>query len=410
MHEPRQSPDFEENTQHKRTCLLMYSGGVDTSCCVYILQHYYGYRVVTCTVDVGQRVLDLHAMGEKARQLGAIRHLIVDAKEEYAARCVAPVIKANALYDDFYPLGTSVARPLMAEKAVEAAVKEGVDAVAHGCKGRGADAFRLNMTFYFKLPKSIKLVMPINDWWPTRQEEVDFAYAHGIPVPVSQREPFSYDDNLLSNAINYGSIDKIESSVPEHAFRWTAPLERAPHTPALLRVSFERGIPMAVNGAPMELVDIMNHLNELGGNYGIGRVDMIENGLYGNKFRWVYECPGASLLIMAHKDLERVTLPKESLMFKHHLVDPKWAALAYNCSFHSPLARALERFIEEMNNYVTGSITLRLVPGSASVVTRESPYSLVGYDPKDIVPREKMDSLPYGFEEYAFAGLHSYKE
>ena len=404
---PSKSPHYEENKKAKKKCVLMYSGGLDTSICVHLLQEYYGYEVITLTIDVLQNEKDAQNMAEKAKKLGAIKSIVYDAKEEFAEQFASQVIKANGMYDDKYPLGTSLARPMQAKIATEVAIKEGAQAVAHGCKGRGADAFRLNMTFNYMLPDNIKLVMPINDWWPTRQEEVDYAYEKGIPVPVSQENPFSYDDNILSNAINYGSIDDIEQPAPEHAFKWTVPIEEAPDKAEELEIEFKQGLPVAINGEKMKLADMIFKLNILVGKHGIGRMDMIENGLYGNKFRWVYEAPAAEVLIMAHVDLEKIVLPQQSLYFKHHVIDKKWTELAYKSFFYSPLCKSLMAFIDTMQEYVNGSVTLKLYKGRAHIVKRKSDDSLIKLDPKDIVAREDMDVVPYGFEEYSFASKHN---
>ena len=211
---PQKSPDFQENKKLNKKCLLMYSGGVDTSLCVHLLQQYYGYQVITLTIDVCQDKTWAKAMAKKAKKLGAVKAIVVDAKDEYADKYLSQIIKANGVYDDYYPLGTSIARPWQAKIGVEVAKKEQVDAIAHGNKGRGAGAFQFDMVFNFLLPKGMKLVAPIGDWWPTRQEEIDYAYKHQVPVPVTQDNPFSYDDNIMSNAINYGDIDEIDKLVP----------------------------------------------------------------------------------------------------------------------------------------------------------------------------------------------------
>lgn len=403
---PTKSPQFEENKKQNKTCLLLYSGGVDTSVCVYLLQKYYGYKVITLTIDVFQDKKCAPEMAKKAKKLGAYKTIIYNAKDIFADNYLSKVIKANALYDDKYPLGTSVARPMQAKLAVETAIKEKVDAIAHGCKGRGADAFRLNMVFNYLLPKNIKLEMPINDWWPTRQEEIDFAYAQKIPLSVSQNNPFSYDDNIMSNAINYGIIDDIEKPVPEEVFKWTVSPEKAPKKHEIITIDFDKGLPTKLNGKKMRLADLIQKLNILAGSYGIGRIDMIENGLYGNKFRWVYEAPAAQILIDAHKELERLVLPKESLYFKHNVIDKKWTTLAYHSFFYSPLSEALMSFIESTQKYIIGKIKMKLYKGQATILARSTSLSLTKLDPKDIVAKEAMDIIPFGFEEYSFASKH----
>lgn len=394
---PQQAPDYQENKKLNKKCLLMYSGGVDTSLCVHLLQQYYGYQVVTLTIDVCQDKTWAKLMAKKAKQLGAVKAIVVDAKNEYADKYLSQIIKANGFYDDYYPLGTSIARPWQAKIGVEVAKKEKVDAMAHGNKGRGAGAFQFDMVFNFLMPKNMKLVAPIGDWWPTRQEEIDYAYKHKIPVPVPQDNPFSYDDNIMSNAINYGDIDEIERYVPEEAFKWTVAPEQAPDKPELVTLEFKQGLPVKFNGQKMKLAELMQQLNVIGGKHGVGRIDMIENGLYGNKVKWVYEAPAAQIVIEAHKELEKLVLPQKTQYFKHEVVDKQWAKLVYQAMVYSPLAKALMAFIDYLQPYVEGKVTVKLYKGKATIVKRECGGSLIGLEAK---------GAPYGFEEYSFAQKH----
>jgi len=403
---PKKAKDYSDNKANKKKCLLMYSGGVDTSISVYLLQEYYGYEVITLSINVFQDPNFAKKMAKKAKKLGAIKTIVYDAKDEFADKFGAQIIKANSMYDDKYPLGTSLARPMQAKIAVKVAKQEKVDAIAHGCKGRGADSFRLNMVFNYLLPKHIKLVLPIGDWWPTRQEEIDFAYANNIPVPVPQDNPFSYDDNIISNAINYGVIDNIEKQPPEEAFMWTVPAEKAPNKSTEIEIEFKEGLPVKMNGTKYSLADLFQKLNSLGGKHGIGRIDMIENGLYGNKFRWIYEAPAAQILINAHKEIEKLVLPQTSLYIKHDIIDKKWTELAYKSLIYNPATKALMAFIEETQKYVNGSITLKLFKGSVEIVKRSSKASLIKLDPKDVVAQDEMNTVPFGFEEYSFASKH----
>lgn len=405
---PTKSPQFVENKKQNKSCLLLYSGGVDTSICVHLLQKYYGYKVITLSINVFQDKQWGEKMAKKAKLLGAEKTIVYEAKNIFADKYLSKVIKANGMYDDKYPLGTSVARPMQAKIAVEVALKEKVHAIAHGCKGgsTGADAFRLNMVFNYLLPKDIKLVMPINDWWPTRQDEIEFAYANNIPVPVPQNNPFSYDDNIMSNAINFGVIDDIKNPVPEEVFKWTVPIEKTPNKSEIIEVEFKKGLPIKLNKKVMKLAELLETLNSMAGKHGIGRVDMIENGLYGNKFRWVYEAPAAQILINVHKEIERLVLPKQTLYFKHHIIDTEWTKLAYHSFFYSPLASALMSFIESTQKYVSGIVKIKLFKGSTSIIGRSSNFTLTKLDAKNMVPREMMDMVPYGYEEYSFASKH----
>ncbi|OGG03686.1 argininosuccinate synthase [Candidatus Gottesmanbacteria bacterium RBG_16_37_8] len=397
---PKKHKDYQENKKQGKTCLLMYSGGVDTSICVVLLQKYYGYKVITATVDLGQKFQNPKEMGEKAIKLGAIKHLTIEASEEFVKNWVLSAILANAYYDEKYCLSTSLARPLTAKKCVEAAKKLKVDSIAHGCKGRGADAFRINMVFKFLAP-DLPVVLPIHDWNPTRQEEAEFAHKEEIPIPVDYKNPFSYDENLWGVAINYGTIDEIEKSVPEEAFKWTVRPQEAPEKGEKVIIEFYQGRPISINGKEKELTAIIENLNKIGGVHGIGRKDMIENGLYGNKFRWVYESPAADILLSAHKELEKAVLPKQTLYFKEQVIDKKWAELAYYSYWYSPLMAGLTGFIKQMQKYVTGSITLFLYKGSIAIIKRSSPCSIV----KSIYPEIK-DFVPFGYEEYLFSSTH----
>lgn len=399
---PNYSPDYAENKKKKKKCLLMYSGGVDTSISVYLLQKYYGYEVITATIDLGQTFQDPKVMGEKAIKLGAKKHITVDATKEFADDFVLKALWANALYDEKYCLSTSIARPMTAQKAIETAKRQKVDAIAHGCKGRGADAFRLNMVFHFLAP-DFPVVLPIHDWNPTRSEEAAFAHEHNIPIPVDWENPFSYDENVWGVAINYGTIDDIGEPVAEEAYKWTVPPEKAPEKGEIVEIDFEKGVPQKINKKKMDFVSLVSTLNKLGGKHGVGRKDMIENGLYGNKFRWVYESPAAEILITSHKELEKVVLPKQSLYFKEQVIDKKWAELAYNSFWYSPLMEGLNAFIRETQQYVTGSVTLKLYKGNAQIVKRSSPHSLIKSVAKDV-----KDMVPFGYEEYLF--LHTHPE
>ncbi len=404
--QPIESKNKAENIKKKKTCLLLYSGGVDTSVSVYLLKHYYGYTVYTYSVDVCQDPTWSTRMAQKALSIGATKAFVYDGKKEFAEKYLSQVIQANGYYDEFYPIGTSIARPWQAKLGIDMATKLGVDAIAHGNKGRGAGAFQFNMVLNFFAPTTLKLVSPITDWWPERSDEMAFAREHHIPLPVGPENPYSYDDNIMSNAINYGDIDDIGKSVPENAYKWTIPVEATPNKADYVDLSFVHGLPVSVNGKQMSLADLFIHLNVLAGGHGIGRVDMLENGLYGNKFKWVYELPAATAILFAHKELEKLVLPKETLWFKHTVIDPKWAKLVYHAQVYSPLASSLMAFIQTTQQYVMGTITLKLFKGSVTVLKRASDASLVNIDASTLHFREGMDMIPYGFEEYSFASKH----
>lgn len=400
------SKQYESNIKAGKTCLLLYSGGVDTSVSVYLLKHYYGYTVYTYSVDVCQDTSWAKNMAKKALSIGATKAFVYDGKKEFAQTYLSQVIQANGYYDEFYPIGTSIARPWQAKLGIDMAKKLGVDAIAHGNKGRGAGAFQFNMVLNFFAPKKLELVAPITDWWPERSDEMAFAKEHHIPLPVGPENPYSYDDNIMSNAINYGDIDDIGKPVPENAYKWTIPVEATPNKADYVDLRFDHGLPVSLNGTSMALDQLFIHLNMLAGGHGIGRVDMLENGLYGNKFKWVYELPAATAILYAHKELEKLVLPKETLWFKHTVIDPKWAKLVYHAQVYSPLSTSLMAFIQKTQQYVNGTITLKLFKGSVSVVKRASDTSLVNIDASSLKFREAMDMIPYGFEEYSFASKH----
>lgn len=403
---PIKSADFEENIKKGKTCLLMYSGGVDTSICVHLLQKYYGYKVITFTVDVCQDQAYSKQMAKKAKKLGAVDAIIYKGRDEFADKYLSQVIKSNAFYDDYYPVGTSIARPWQAKLGIDLVKKLKVDAIAHGNKGRGAGAFQFNMVMNFFMPGNLKLVTPIGDWWPSRDEEVDFALKNHIPIPVETDNPFSYDDNIASNAINYGDIDDVAKEVPESAFKWTKPIDKAPGKPEWIELAYENGLPVKLNGKTEKLSEIFIKLNILGGQHGVGRINMLENGLYGNKFKWVYEAPAAQILIYAHKELEKLVLPKETLIFKHEVVDKRWTRLVYQAQVFSPLASALMAFTEKVQKYVSGKIVLKLYKGNITVASRNSGSSLVNIEAKNLKLALPLDEVPYGFEEYSFALRH----
>lgn len=403
---PVKNENYEENLKKGKTCLLMYSGGVDTSVCVHLLKHYYGYKVITFSVDVCQDQEFAKKMAKKAEKLGAVKTIIYEGKNEFADKYLSQVIKANAMYDDYYPVGTSIARPWQAKLGIDLAGKLGVNAIAHGNKGRGAGAFQFNMVMNFFMPRNLKLETPIGDWWPSRKDEVEFAVKNNIPIPVDPANPFSYDDNIASNAINYGDIDDTTKEVPEIAFKWTKPIEKTPDKAIFIELEYKKGLPVKLNGKFIKLSELFVKLNVLGGRLGIGRVDMLENGLYGNKLKWVYEAPAAQILIYGHKELEKLILPKETLLYKHEFIDKKWTKLVYHALVYSPLASALMAFIDKTQKYIDGKIVLKLFKGNLTVISRQSDSSLVNIEAKNLFLNLSIDEVPYGFEEYSFASKH----
>lgn len=353
--------------------MLAYSGGLDTSVCVKWLQEKYGYEVVTVTLDVGQGK-DFDVISEKAKNLGVLRHYSMDAKEEFAREYVFPAIKANALYQGKYPVSSALSRPLIASKVVEVARKEGATASAHGCTGKGNDQVRFDVTIKALAP-DLKIIAPMREWNMTRDKEIEYAKSRGIPISTSPSSPYSIDQNLWGRSIECGILEHPDQEPPEEVFEWTAPVEKTPDEPEYLTLEFADGVPVGLNGEKMGPVHLIQALNKIGGSHGIGRVDHMEDRLIGIKSREVYECPAATVVLEAHKDLEKTVLTRHENTFKPQ-VDMQWAFLAYAGLWMDPLREDLEGFINKTQERVSGEVKLRLHKGGVRVVGRSSPFSL----------------------------------
>lgn len=359
--------------KEKPKILLAYSGGLDTSVAIHWLKQMHGCDVVTVTVDVGQTD-DLKDAMRRARAIGASRAWVIDAKKEFADSYVLPALKANALYEGNYPLGTAIARPLMVAKLVEMAKRLGADTIAHGCTGKGNDQVRFEVSIMALAPE-MKIMAPTRDWKMSREEEIAYAKEHGIPIPVSVDAPYSIDESVWSRAIECGVLEDPWAEPPEAIYGWTKAVGDAPDAPEYVEIGFLEGKPVTLNAAPMELMDIVTSLNETAGKHGVGRIDHIENRLVGIKSREVYEAPAATVLIKAHQELEALVLPKDLLHYKK-TVEQHYSDLVYNGLWFSPLKEALDAFVESTQQSVTGTVRVRLHKGSAVVVGRESPCSL----------------------------------
>jgi argininosuccinate synthase len=354
--------------------VLAYSGGLDTSVILLLLRERYNAEVITVTVDVGQED-DLNEVASKAESLGSVKHYTIDAKEEFIDNYVFPALKANALYQGKYPLSSALSRPLIASKLVEVAKKEGAEAVAHGCSGKGNDQIRFDLTIK-ALDPSIKVIAPVRDWGLSRDWEYEYAKSRGIKFKVKF---FSVDDNLWGRSIECGVLDDPMVEPPEEVFRWTTSPEKAPNEPEYITITFSKGVPVAINGDKMDKVQLIRTLNYIAGKHGIGRIDHIEDRVVGLKSREVYECPAAITLIEAHKDLEKMVLTKRELMFKE-LVDNMWTELVYGGLWVEPLRKDLEVFIDYVEERVSGDVRLKLFKGNVMVVGRKSENAI--YDPK----------------------------
>jgi len=355
--------------------LLMYSGGLDTSCMIKWLQETYSAKIYTFTADLGQEFADptrFKEIEEKAYKLGAVKHFTVDCKEKFVKEYVFPTIKANGLYQGIYPLSTAVGRPLIAIEAIKIAKKEGISVVAHGCTGKGNDQIRINITSNAYAPE-IEVLQPLIEWNMGRDEELKYAERHGIPV--NRYKKYSIDENLFGRSAECDILEHPEIEPPEDSKEWTIAPENAPNEPEYITINFEEGVPVGLNGEKMSGVDLLRTLHDLGCKHGVGRIEHMEDRAIGLKSRETYEVPAALMLIKAHKDLEKYVCTKQENSFKT-IVDQRWTELAYEGLWVDPLKDALDAFINEINKKVTGSVKLKLFKGSAEVVARESLYGL----------------------------------
>ena len=349
--------------------VLAYSGGLDTSVCIRYLQTLHKLDVITVTVDCGQHD-NFKDIERKAEAIGSIKHLYIDAREEFARNYVVPSIKANGLYQSKYPLATALARPLIAAKAVEVAEKEGATAVAHGCTGKGNDQIRFDVTMRALSP-NLKIIAPIRDLNLTRDLEISFAKEQNIPISLEAKK-YSIDVNLWGRALEGGKIEEADFEPPEEAFEF---INFQNDKAGYVEIEFDKGIPVGVDGEHIPLVDLIQYVNDKAGAHGVGIIDHIEDRVVGIKSREVYEAPAAVAIIEAHKDLEKMVLTKHELAFKQ-IVDSQWSWLAYSGLWQDPLRADLDRFIDATQNRVSGKVRLKMEKGSLRVVGRESEYSL----------------------------------
>ncbi|HKY10436.1 MAG TPA: argininosuccinate synthase [Nitrososphaera sp.] len=349
--------------------ILAYSGGLDTSVCIRYLQTLHNLDVITVTVDCGQHD-DFKEIERKARAIGAIKHVYIDAREEFARDYIVPSIKANGLYQGKYPLATALARPLIAAKAVEVAKKEGATAIAHGCTGKGNDQIRFDVTMHALSP-NLKIIAPIRDLNLTRDLEISFAKEQNIPIS-SEAKKYSIDINLWGRALEGGQIEEADFEPPEEAFEF---INFQNDKAGYMEIEFDQGIPLAADGKSIPLIDLIQYISDKAGGHGVGIIDHIEDRVVGIKSREVYEAPAALAIIEAHKDLEKMVLTKHELAFKQ-IVDNQWSWLAYSGLWQDPLRTDLDKFIDATQNRVSGKVRLKMEKGSLRVVGRESKYSL----------------------------------
>ncbi|CAK8053992.1 Argininosuccinate synthase (ArgG) [Eupransor demetentiae] len=349
--------------------VLAYSGGLDTSVAIPWLKDK-GYDVIAVVLDVGQEGKDMDSIQKKALQVGASQSIVVDGKDEFADDYVAPVIKANALYEGAYPLVSALSRPLIIKKLVEIAHENGATAIAHGSTGKGNDQVRFEAAIH-ALDPNLSIEAPIRDFHWSREEEIDYAKQHNVPVPIGKESPYSIDANLWGRANEAGILEKPWNQAPDDAWGMTVSPEEAPDKPEEVILTFEAGLPVALNGQAMKLSDMIVTLNEIAGKHGIGRIDKIENRLVGIKSREVYEAPAAAVIMTAHKDLEDLTLERDLAHFKP-IIEGKLTNLIYNGLWISPLFDALMAFIDESQKMVNGDVKLKLYKGNVHAVARKS--------------------------------------
>lgn len=350
--------------------VLAFSGGLDTTVCVKLLEEKYNYEVVTACVDVGQPREELEKSQNSADKINTGKHYIIDAKDEFANEYIARGIKANAEYEG-YPLSTALARPLIAMKIIEIAEKEGATAIAHGCTGKGNDQFRFEAII--RSMSDFKIIAPIREMNLTRTEEQAYAKEHGLNL--SYDKIYSIDENLWGRAIEGDVLEDPANEPPEEIYEWTKSAEDAKDTPTKVSIEFEEGVPVAINGKMMGLVDLINKANEIAGENGVGRVDIIENRMIGLKSRETYEVPGAKLLIAAHKALEQLVLTVDELRFAEYM-STLYADLVYEALWQEPLREDIDQAIDHMQRRVSGEVVMKLFKGSIQPLSRKSPFSL----------------------------------
>jgi len=374
--------------------VLAYSGGLDTSVAIRWLKDQ-GYEVVALTIDLGEN-RDLDAIQQRALLVGAVAAYVVDGKVPFLRDFVWPSLQTGALYEKEYPLATALGRPLIAAMLVQIARREGAQGIAHGCTGKGNDQVRFDIATAALAPE-LRVVAPVREWGMNRDDEIEYARQHGIPVPASVESPYSVDANLWGRSIEAGVLEDPWAEPPAEVYEWTVDPAKAPDEPAYVELSFQDGLPIALDGMPTNAVELVETLNRIGGEHGVGRIDHLENRLVGIKSREIYEAPAAMLLLQAHQALEDITLPKDVARFKD-VVGQQWAQMVYDGLWFSPLREALYAFVAHTQRHVSGEVRLKLYKGHASVAGRKAPEQLY-----------RMELATYGrgdeFDQGAAAGF-----
>jgi argininosuccinate synthase len=353
--------------------VLAYSGGLDTSVAIKWIEERYDMDVIALTVDVGMKK-EFASIQQRALKAGAIKALVEDVKEQFVNNFVFPALKADAVYEGKYPLASALARPLIAKLLVDTAHREGASTVAHGCTGKGNDQVRFDVSIA-ALDPALKIIAPAREWGMTREQEIAYAQQHALPIALNSTSSYSIDENLWGRSIECGVLEDPWLEPPEEVFAWTKPIEDLLDDACYIEIGFEQGIPISLNGEGMGGVSLISELNKLAGEHGVGRIDHIENRLVGIKSREVYEAPAATVLLLAHRALEDMTLSKNQLRFKEKVVQ-EYADLIYNGLWYSLLRQDLAAYVQSTQRFVTGTVRLKLYKGNCTVVGRKSPYSL----------------------------------
>ena len=353
--------------------VLAYSGGLDTSVAIRWLQEHYGADIATLTMDLGGKV-DLETARQRALDIGAIRADILDAREEFINESVWPARQAGALYEGVYPLATALGRPLIAKHLVRIALEESAFAIAHGCTGKGNDQVRFDVSAIALAP-AMKVIAPAREWGMTRDDEIAYAQKNQIPLEINKRSAYSVDENIWGRSIEAGDLENPWMEPPEDAYAWTVSVSDAPESPEYIEITFETGIPVAINGEKLKSVSLVENLNEIAGKHGVGRIDHIENRLVGIKSREIYEAPAGHVLHQAHKSLEQMCLSKEQTRFKDR-VSQEYADIVYNGLWFTAHRENLDAYIKNSQSHVNGIVRTRLHKGTCTVVGRSSDESL----------------------------------
>ncbi len=357
-----------------KKAVLAYSGGVDTSVCIPYLMNEWGVKeVITLAADLGQGD-ELESVRQKALDSGASESIVANLQEEFVRDYAFPAVQANALYENRYPLSTALARPLIAKRLVEVAAEYGADAVAHGCTGKGNDQVRFDVAIAALNP-DLTVLTPAREWGMSREETIAYGERHGIPSPVKKSSPYSIDRNLLGRSVEAGPLEEPWNAPLEEVYAMTQAIADTPNEPELVDIGFEQGIPVSLNGEKLPSIALITQLNDIAGRHGYGRIDMVENRLVGIKSREIYEAPALLVLIAAHRDLESLTLTADVTHYKRG-IEETYAQMIYNGLWYNPLKTALDAFIQDTQQRVSGTVRVKLFKGSATIVGRQSDLSL----------------------------------